>query len=103
MTQTVILIICVLMSMFIYFYSPREENVLGYKSLQLGTNKNAWKWSNRCFGIISIIGSLIFLSVDIIGRIRNDNYNLYKYILLYIVLAFIITEVYVIIKKLKDK
>ena len=91
------------MSMFICFYSPREENILGYKSLQLGTNKNVWKWSNRCFGIISIIGSLILLSVDIIGRIRNDNYNLYKYILLYIIFAFIITEVYVIIKKLKNR
>ncbi|HHV13301.1 MAG TPA: hypothetical protein GXX75_23805 [Clostridiales bacterium] len=76
--------------------------MLGYKSVQLRSHKNIWKWSNRCFGMLSIIGSSLFLLVDVIGRVINKKYDLYKYVLLYILFAFIITEAYVLIKKLKD-
>ncbi len=98
MDNLIVGILCLAFSIFIYFLSPKEgENMLGYKSPQQGMHKDIWKCSNKCFGILALFGSSIYLITTIIFRIFNIseyNKNINHYGLIYVFICIIITEVY---------
>ena len=102
MDNLIIGIICLAYSLFISFFSPKEgKNMLGYKSPQQGINKNIWQWSNKCFGILAIIGSSIYLLTTIAFKILDiDNYYsvINRYGIVYIFLCIIITELYTFVQ-----
>lgn len=109
MSNIYIGLICLGMSIFILFFSTKESyryNALGYKSPQLNTHKNIWLWTNKCFGLLALIGSTLYLVVSLI-LILSGNVNfaitMNKYGLVYIVLSIIITEIYAFSKKVVDK
>lgn len=99
MNQTIILCICFFASLFLFFYSPKEKNILGYKSLQQNLDSNVWKWSNKCFGGLSLLGSILFSII----HMYNKDMILFKYILIYILISFVITELYVFIQRIRSK
>lgn len=103
MTNIYIGLICLGCSLFLIFYSPKEKgNMLGYKSLQLNTHKDIWKWTNICFGLLTLIGSIVYLSLSILEALKIINFaNLNKYGLYYIGIAFAVTEFYAFYKKIK--
>lgn len=101
-------LICLALSIFICFFSPKEGyNPLGYKSPQLNTNKKIWFWTNRFFGILAMIGSAIYLLISIFTLVvlKNEPFliMLNKFGLVYIVIAIVITEVYALTKSLKER
>lgn len=101
-------LICLAFSLFICFFSAKEGyNALGYKSPQLNTHKKIWFWTNRCFGILTIIGSALYLLISILALLVLKNeaflWTLNKLGLIYIVIAFVITEVYAFTKNIQDK
>ncbi len=105
MNNLTIGIICFAMSLFLYFYSPKNISILGYKSPQLGTHKKIWKWSNKCFGFLAIIGSAIYLFLSIIFRIANIcEYDriMNKFGIAYSLICIIITEVYTFVRYIKN-
>ena len=80
--------------------------MLGYKSPQQGINKNIWQWSNKCFGILAIIGSSIYLLTTIAFKILDiDNYYsvMNRYGIVYIFLCIIITEIYTFVQSQRKK
>lgn len=98
MSNLVIGILCMVFALFLFFLSPKEaKNMFGYKSPQQGLNKNVWKWSNKCFGLLAIIGSTIYLISAIVLMvlgIHKYSVLLNKVGLVYIVISVIITEMY---------
>lgn len=99
--------VCLVFAIFIYFFSYKEKkNVLGYKSLQLNTHTNIWFWTNKCFGFLTIIGSILYLLVSIILFLsKKEEYlvTINKFGAFYLLFSFIITELYAFIKKTLDK
>lgn len=82
---------------FLFFFSAKEKkNMLGYKSLQQNMHKDIWKWTNQCFGLLAIVGSVIYLITSIIQEVQNITlaYSMYKYVLVYIGTSILITECY---------
>ena len=54
-------LICLCFSFFLFFYSPKDpKNMLGYKSLQQNMHKDIWKWTNECFGLLALVGSILY-------------------------------------------
>ncbi len=107
MDNLIVGIICLTYSLFIYFFSPKEgKNMLGYKSPQQGMHKNIWKWSNKCFGILVLLGSSIYLIITITMRFFNiSKYNsiINRYGIIYIFLCIIITEIYTFVNSHKNR
>ena len=107
MRNLVIGIVCILFSLFLFFLSPKEnKNMLGYKSPQQGLNKNVWKWSNKCFGVLAIVGSSIYLIATIILLLSgNDKYGdmINRIGLVYTIISVIITEIYTLILSLRNR
>mgnify|MGYP000935694320 CR=1 FL=1 len=107
MNNLIIGLLALAFSLFICFLSPKEgKNVLGYKSPQQGTHKNIWKWSNRFFGVLAIIGSVIYIIITIVFKILsikeyNNKLNLYG--MVYIFLCIIATEIYTFVKASKNR
>ncbi len=107
MNNFVIGILCLIFSLFLFFLSPREnKNLLGYKSPQQGLNKSVWKWSNKCFGLLAIIGSVLYLITTIVliilklqkyGTLQN------KIAIVYIFLCVIITEIYTFVCSYRNR
>ncbi|WP_313129014.1 hypothetical protein [Anaerocolumna sp.] len=102
-------LICLGMSIFILFFSPKESyknNALGYKSPQLNTHKNIWFWTNKCFGLLALPGSILYLLISIIlvltGHVEFST-AMNRYLLIYIGSSIIITEIYGLTKKINDK
>lgn len=78
--------------------------MFGYKSPQLGLNKNTWKWSNKCFGVLIFIGGMVYLiSSIVLSTLNLEQYNslLNKIGLVYILVNVVITEVYIFIRSRK--
>lgn len=102
-------LICLGMSIFILFFSPKESyknNALGYKSPQLNTHKNIWFWTNKCFGLLALLGSILYLLISVVlvltGHVGFST-TMNKYLLIYIGLSIVLTEIYGLTKKLSDK
>jgi uncharacterized membrane protein len=100
-------IICFVVSIYLFFFSAKEENnILGYKSVLHRPNKNIWRWSNKCFGTLAIIGSSIYLIVTIIFRVLSiTDYNslVNEFGVAYIFICIFITEVYTFVRVQKSK
>ena len=95
-------LICLCYSLFLLFLSPKDKkNLFGYKSLQQNMHKDIWKWTNECFGILTLVGSIIYLTLSIILEINDISISsqLNKYSLIYIVFSFILTECYGLVKR----
>ena len=95
-------LICLCYSLFLLFLSPKDKkNLFGYKSLQQNMHKDIWKWTNECFGILTLVGSIIYLTLSIILEINDISISsqLNKYGLIYIVFSFILTECYGLMKR----
>ena len=93
-------------SLFLLFLSPKDKkNMFGYKSLQQNTHKDIWKWTNECFGLLTLAGSILYLALTIIFEVNNISLSrkLNKYGLIYIIISFVITECYGFIKRYKIK
>lgn len=106
MSNLTIGILCLALSLLQYFYSPKNISILGYKSLQLSTHKNIWKWSNKCFGLLAIIGSTIYLLASIILSVLSINeYDsiMNDYGIAYILVCVFITEIYTFVCAHKSK
>lgn len=106
MSNLIIGIICMALSLFLYFYSPNNISLLGYKSPQLGTHKNIWKWSNKCFGVLAMIGSGIYLITSIIFNIINmSEYDsiMNKFAIAYVIVSIFMTELYSFIRVRKNR
>jgi uncharacterized membrane protein len=87
---------------FLLFFSGKEKkNMLGYKSLQQNLHKEIWKWTNQCFGLLAIVGAVVYLIISVIQEVKNITlpFSLYKYVLVYIGLSILITECYGLIKR----
>ncbi len=98
--------ICLVYSLFLFFLSPREKkNILGYKSLQQNMDKDIWKWTNKCFGLLTLAGSIIYLIFSIILEFKGISFSskLSMYGLIYIVISFVLTECYGLMKRYKNK
>lgn len=100
-------LICLVFSLFLFFFSPKEKNnMFGYKSLQLNTHKMIWYWSNKCFGLLLMIGSILYIIGAVILKFNQKfefSSTLNKYGLCYIFIIFVITELYTFAKQYKDK
>lgn len=89
-------------SLFLRFYSPKERgNMLGYKSPQLRTRRRVWFWSNRCFGNLALAGSAVYLTVSTAFLAAGktewlDEVN--RYIIPYLLLSIVVTEIYTFIR-----
>jgi uncharacterized membrane protein len=98
----------VILGILVYWFSPNSPHNLGYVSLQLRRNKNIWKWSNRFFGRLCFIGSMIFLIAAIFLKVFNaeeskiNNWAMVIF-LTYIIVSVIITEIYIFIKTQQQK
>ncbi len=98
----------VILGILVYWFSPNSPHNLGYVSLQLRRNKNVWKWANRFFGRLCLIGSVIFLITAIVlkvfntGKLQNNNWAMVIF-LTYIIVSVIITEIYISIKIQQQK
>lgn len=94
-------------SLFLLFLSPKEKNnIFGYKSLQLNTHKDIWKWTNQCFGLLILFGSVGFLLYLSILKIQGIEASLdvsLDLIKLYLLFSLVITECYAWVKKYKVK
>ena len=79
--------------------------MLGYKSLQQNMHKDIWKWTNECFGLLTLVGSIIYLTFSIILEIQDISFSakLYKYGLVYVIISFLLTECYGLFKRYKNK
>lgn len=80
--------------------------MFGYKSPQQGFYKNIWKWSNRCFGLLAMIGSAIYLIVAVILaflEIRKYDAMINSIGLVYVIICVIVTEVYTFILSRKKR
>lgn len=80
--------------------------MFGYKSPQQGLNKNIWKWSNKCFGLLAMIGSAIYLMIAVILALLE----IHKYEaminsigLVYVIICVIVTEIYIFIISRKKR
>lgn len=99
-------LICLCYSLFLLFLSPKEKhNILGYKSLQQNTHKDIWKWTNECFGLLTLVGSIIYFIISIILEMKHISFSarLNKYGLIYIIISFVLTEFYGFIRIFKNK
>lgn len=100
-------ILFLVFSVFLYFISPiYKKNMLGYKSMQQGMHKDIWKMSNKCFGLLAMIGSSIYLAMAITFKILDmKHYNalLNQCGIFYILLSILITEVFTFISSQKGK
>ncbi len=100
-------ILFLVFSVFLYFISPiYKKNMLGYKSMQQGMYKDIWKMSNKCFGLLAMIGSSIYLAMAITFKILDmKHYNalLNQCGIFYILLSILVTEVYTFISSQKRK
>ena len=71
-----------------------------------GMNKNIWKWSNKCFGILEMIGSFLYLLltliVQLLGKDQFSN-EINKYAILYIFLSIIVTEVFTFVRSRRSR
>lgn len=98
-------ILFVIFSLFLYFVSPSEnKNLLGYKSPQQGANAHIWKWSNKCFGMLALIGSVLYLiSSIVLGVLELQDYGSIqnKIAIAYLVVCVIVTEIYTLIRSCK--
>ena len=97
-------LICLCFGFFLFFYSSKDaRNMLGYKSLQLNTHKDIWKWTNECFGLLTLFGSVVYLAISVYLAAKDLSFpRLPMYGLIYIVISFITTECYAFIKKYKN-
>ncbi len=95
------------LSLFLYFISPIfKKNILGYKSMQQGMYKDVWMLSNKCFGLLVMIGSIIYLTMAItfkISDIKHYDALLNQCGTFYIFLSILVTEVYTFISSQKRK
>lgn len=102
MNNVIIGILCLILALYIFYQSPKEgKNMLGYKSPQQGIHKNIWKWSNKCFGFLAIVGSAIYLFIVVIFMYQGVvvyNTKLNYYGLIYILISVIITEIYTLLR-----
>jgi hypothetical protein len=99
-------LICLCYSAFLFFLSPKEKkNMLGYKSFQQNMHKDIWKWTNECFGLLTLVGSFIYLTISIILEIKDISFSseLNKYGLIYIIISFVLTECYGLIQSYRNK
>lgn len=107
MNNITIGIITIVYAVFLRFMSPKErDNMLGYKSIQLGTNKKIWEWTNRGFGTLALIGSVCYLLASLyLHFTQNSNFDkrLQHIGLIYIIISVVIVEVNTLIKNIKDK
>ena len=78
--------------------------MLGYKSLQQNMHKDIWKWTNECFGLLALVGSIIYLIFSVILEIKDISFSarLNMYGLVYIIISFILTECYGMFKRYID-
>lgn len=96
------IVFCIL-GIMVYWFSPASPHNVGYVSLQLHRNKNVWYWSNRFFGRLCLIGSIVFLITTVLFKIalKGDSaagrWALASF-LTYLMLCVVITEVYIYIK-----
>lgn len=101
MSNLFIGVLCMMFSLFLFFLSPKEnKNMLGYKSPQQGFNKNIWKWSNKCFGLLAMIGSAIYLIIAAVLaflEIRKYDAMINSIGLAYVIICVIVTEIYTFI------
>ncbi|MDF2512270.1 MAG: hypothetical protein K0S04_2136 [Herbinix sp.] len=78
--------------------------MLGYKSLQQNMHKNIWRWTNECFGLLTLVGSIIYVAISVYLEANDILFSkLPMYGLLYIVISFVITECYAFYKRYTDK
>ncbi len=99
-------LICLCYSLFLFFLSPKEKkNILGYKSLQQNIHEDIWKWTNECFGLLTLFGSIIYLTFSVLLEIKDISFSarLNMYGLVYIIISFVLTECYGLIKRYKHK
>ena len=100
-------VLCMIFSLFLFFWSPKEDkNMFGYKSSQQGFNKNRWKWSNKCFGFLALIGSAIYLITAVILaflEIRKYDAMINRIGLVYVIICVIVTEIYTFIISRKKR
>lgn len=104
MNSIIIGIVSIAIACFLIFLSPQEKNMFGYKSPQQGLNKNTWKWSNKCFGVLIFVGATAYLISSIVLLALNlGQYNslLNKIGVAYILVSVVITEVYIFIRSRK--
>ena len=75
--------------------------MFGYKSLQQNIHKDIWKWTNECFGLLTLFGSMLYLTLSIILELKGISISsrLNMYGLFYIVFSFILTECYGLMKR----
>ena len=106
MSNYIIGLLCFVLAVWITFFSPKEgRNIFGYKSPQ-GMNKNIWKWSNKCFGILAMIGSFLYLLITLIAQLLGQDQfsnEINKYAILYIFVSIIITEVFTFVRSRKSR
>lgn len=107
MSNLLVGVLCLLFSLFLFFLSPKEnQNMFGYKSPQQGFHKNIWKWSNRCFGLLAMIGSAIYLITAVILaflEIHKYDAMINRIGLVYIIICAIVTEIYTFILSRKKR
>ena len=79
--------------------------MFGYKSLQQGMHKDIWKWTNQCFGLLMIVGAIVYLAFSSVLYSKGISFSkeLNRYGLIYIVLSFVITECYAMIRRHRNK
>ncbi len=75
--------------------------MFGYKSLQQNMHKDIWKWTNECFGLLTLFGSMVYITLSIILELKGISISsrLNMYGLFYIVFSFILTECYGLMKR----
>ena len=79
--------------------------MFGYKSFQQGMHKEIWKWTNQCFGLLIMIGSIVYLIISIVLQVKGISYSarLTKYGFIYVVISFVLTECYGVIQRYRNK
>lgn len=95
-------LICLCFGLFLFFVSPKEKkNMFGYKSLQQGMHREIWKWTNQCFGLFIMVGSIVYLAFSIAYGANGISFftKLNRYGLFYIVISFVLTEAYGLIRR----
>ncbi len=99
-------LICLFYGFYLFFLSPKEKkNMFGYKSFQQNMHKDIWKWTNECFGLLILAGSIIYLTFSIVFEINDISFTarLNQYGLFYILSSIVLTECYGSYKRYKNK
>lgn len=79
--------------------------MFGYKSLQQNMHKDIWKWTNECFGLLTFVGSIIYIICSIILEKKDIPFSprLNIYALVYLTICVVLTECYGVYKRYKNK